>query len=255
MELRTYRAFQALVLAGLGIYLINRIYTGRLFWYINARFLPLTLLGALGVLLLAQALLASRRPRSGQAEADDHEHDHDHAHERRPAGAARMLALLALPVALGTLVPAAPLSAAAIDNRGLSSAAPLSVGAQAGPVQFALAPEERTVLDWLRAFQQAADPAVHAGQPADVTGFVYHDPRLPAGQFLIARFTLTCCVADASAIALLVEWPGAGDLPANTWVRARGPIAVEGFDGRPFPMVRAETVELVDPPDNPYLYP
>lgn len=254
MNLRTYRAFQALVLAGLGIYLINRIYTGRLFWYINARFLPLTLLGALGVLLLAQALLAAR-PAHAPHDGHDHDHDHDHDHARRPAGAARMLALLALPVALGTLVPAAPLSAAAIDNRGLSSVAPLNAAAGAGPVQFTLAPEERTVLDWLRAFQQAADPAVHAGQPADVIGFVYHDPRLPEGRFLLARFTLTCCVADASAIALLVEYPGAAALPANTWVRARGPIVVETFDGRPFPMVRAESLDAVDPPDNPYLYP
>jgi hypothetical protein len=50
MTRRSYRAFQALILAGLGIFLIDKIWTGTLFWYINARFMPLTVIGALGVL-------------------------------------------------------------------------------------------------------------------------------------------------------------------------------------------------------------
>jgi uncharacterized repeat protein (TIGR03943 family) len=181
--------------------------------------------------------------------------DADDAQEMQPAGAGRALLLLALPILLGALISATPLTAEAIDNRGLSNAAPLQMGGSSSPVQFTLAPEERTILDWLREFQAAEDPASFAGQAADVVGFVYHEPRLPDDQFMLARFTLICCVADASAIAVQVTWANAATVPSNEWVRVRGPIAVGEWEGRASPMVLAESVEFVDPPDQPYLYP
>jgi uncharacterized repeat protein (TIGR03943 family) len=260
MTRRSYRAFQALILAGLGIFLIDKIWTGTLFWYINARFMPLTVIGALGVLWLAQALLAARGPGGdaargvGKSGSQEIEGAAD-AHAMQPAGAGRALLLLALPILLGALIPATPLTAEAIDNRGLSNAAPLQMGGSSSPVQFTLAPEERTILDWLREFQAAEDPASFAGQAADVVGFVYHEPRLPDDQFMLARFTLICCVADASAIAVQVTWANAATIPSNEWVRVRGPIAVGEWEGRASPMVLAESVEFVDPPDQPYLYP
>jgi putative membrane protein len=254
MTLRMVRTLQALILAGLGIFLLNKIWSGQLYWYINARFLPLTILGLIGLLWLAQAQLRDRPPQAGGHEHGHHPpsggDDHQHAHIGLPA-----LALLAAPIVLGVLVPAAPLTADAIANRGLSQAAPLSAGGPVELVQFHLAPEERTILDWLRAFDQADDPSAFAGEPADVTGFVYQDARAGEEHFMVARFTLTCCVADASAIAMLVDWTGASALAANSWVRVRGPVRVASFEGRPMPLVKAETVEAISPPDQPYLYP
>jgi uncharacterized repeat protein (TIGR03943 family) len=255
MSLRTQRSLQALVLAGLGLFLLHKIWSGTLYWYINERFLVLVLLAAIGFLALARIVLPGRMAPQGH----DHEHEpagpeHDHGAEHGSAAAGWGLLLLATPLILGLVLPARPLGSSAIANRGINTSAPLTAG-NAAPVQLELASTERNVLDWVRAFNYAENPAEYAGQAADVVGFVYHDDRLAEGQFLVSRFAVTCCSADATAIGLLVSWPGAEALETNTWVRVRGPVAVGTFAGRPIPLVAAEALEGVDAPAQPYLYP
>jgi uncharacterized repeat protein (TIGR03943 family) len=113
---------------------------------------------------------------------------------------------------------------------------------------------ERTVLDWLRTFDEADHPFTYVGQDAVVIGFVSHDPRLPEDQFLVSRYVLNCCVADVSALELIVEWPGSVSLAPNGWVRISGPVLVADLDGRLLPLVVAQTLEVLPEPDLPYLY-
>ena len=111
------------------------------------------------------------------------------------------------------------------------------------------------MLDWIRALRESADPAVVSGQAADVTGFIYHDIRLESGQFMVARFSLTCCVADAVAIGMVVNWPDSSGLPDNQWVRVRGVVEVSQVEGKSVPLIRAESVDKVPQPEQPYLFP
>ena len=249
MPLRTYRTFQALILAALGVFFLHKIWSGTLFWYINQRFMALTLIAALGFLALAQSVLQRRR------ENPDHDHaDENHHHPHAPAFPAWTLVVVALPVLLGVLIPAKPLGSSAIANRGVNITAPLTAGA-AQPAKLDLAPTDRTILDWIRAFNYASDPKSFAGQSADVIGFVYHDSRLAGEQFLAGRFTVNCCVADAMAIGVIVQWPDSKGLADNGWVRVRGSVQASEIDGRPIPLIIAESVEPVSPPEQPYLYP
>ena len=149
-------------------------------------------------------------------------------------------------------MPARPLGASAIANRGINAVAPAPAGGT--DAQLPLAPSDRNLLDWLRAFNQSTDPSQYVGQPSELIGFVYHDPRLPAGQFLLTRFMLTCCVADATAIGAIVEWPRAAELPTNGWVQIGGPVRVGELGGVQLPLIEAETVEAVPEPAQPYLY-
>lgn len=259
MSDRLYRALQSLVLVLLGLFLLNKIIAGSVFWYINARFLPLTVIGAVGLLWLARALLSELgepevpENRGVQVPEPLQSHGsaaaHPHAH-----GSPATLLILAAPFLLGVLVPARPLGASAIDNRGLSAVAPLRAASSDAPIQLEIAPTDRNVLDWVRAFNQAPDPSAYQGQPADLIGFVYHDPRLPPGQFLLGRFTLTCCVADAAAIGVIVAWPEADQLPTNAWVRVRGPVQAGELDGSLIPLVEAGAVDSIPEPPQPYLY-
>jgi uncharacterized repeat protein (TIGR03943 family) len=251
MPLRTYRTLQALVLAALGIFFLQKIWSGTLFWYINQRFLTLTLIAALGFLALAQAVL-SRRGKA--APEEPHEHDGHEHHDHTQALPTWSLLVVALPVLLGVLIPARPLGSSAIANRGVNTTAPLTAGA-AQPAKLDLAPTDRTILDWIRAFNYASDPESFAGQPADVIGFVYHDSRLTGEQFLAGRFTVNCCVADAMAIGVIVQWPDSKGLADNGWVRVRGSVQAAEIDGRSIPLIVAESVEPVSPPEQPYLYP
>ena len=86
-------------------------------------------------------------------------------------------------------------------------------------------------------------------------GFVYHDPNLKEGQFLVGRFALVCCPADAFAVVMVVNWPQSASLPTNQWVKVKGPVQSVQLNGQTLPSIQAVSVDLVDPPPQTYLYP
>jgi len=252
MSLRTQRAFQALILAALGVFFLHKIWSGTLYWYINNRFLVLVLLAGIGFLALSQVALQNIRRKAQELESLDEHHADPHSHATLPAWG---LVVVALPVLLGVLIPARPLSSSAIANKGINTTAPLTAAESGQTVKLDLASTDRTILDWVRAFNYEADPTVFDGQPADVVGFVYHDPRLAEGQFLVGRFAVSCCVADALALGMVVNSPQAADLRDNSWVRVRGPVQAANLNGQPIPLITAESIEQVTEPEQPYLYP
>ena len=91
-------------------------------------------------------------------------------------------------------------------------------------------------------------------------GFVYRDAQLlgqdaTADDFFVSRFILSCCVADASPVSLMVRWQGAAKLESDAWVRVKGRLTVVDRLGRPLPLVEASSVVTVTAPTQPYLYP
>jgi putative membrane protein len=72
---------------------------------------------------------------------------------------------------------------------------------------------------------------------------------------MVARFTISCCVADASAIGLPVARQETNTLPQDTWVRVQGAFEVGEFQGDSLPILQAASVEAVAQPEHPYLYP
>ncbi|HYO88338.1 MAG TPA: TIGR03943 family protein [Candidatus Limnocylindrales bacterium] len=230
------------LLLGLGVYFSVLILTGSLNNYINPRFAWLTFVAA-GVFFLLGGYNLYMLVR-GQDE-DGHDHGHDHTVSW---GA---LLLLGVPLALGVPIPSQPLGADAVGGS-------ISTTSSAGVVDattFTIAPEYRNVLDWLRVFNAASDYTALEGQPANVIGFVYLEPDMPADEFMAARFTISCCVADASAIGLPVLWAGASGLPQGGWVQVQGVIEVAEVDGETRPVLRATSVETVAQPEQPYLFP
>lgn len=241
-EARARVWLKAAVLIGLGLYFIYNIYSGNLANYINARFAWLSYVAAgLFLLLGLCALLIALR-----------------ANAPRPIYSGRTylqiswaaIGFVALPLVLGTLVPSRPLGVEAISgNIALNSATAAST------TQFTINPLDRNILDWLRVFNATTDYKDLEGQPADVIGFVYNEPTFGEDQFMVARFTVSCCVADASAIGLPTRYEGAADLPLGQWVRVRGTITVGDFRGDSLPILEADSVEFVEQPQHPYLYP
>lgn len=252
MALTLKRTLQPVILAALGYFVLDKIRTGRLTWYINERYLLLTLAGALGLVGLALFSLFEGRP--GEPHEHHSEDQPDHAHPHTSA-ADWLWLIVALPAVLAFLVPARPLGSSAVANKGVSATVPLSAGGNAKPVKLDLAPTQRTILDWIRAFNYESDPSVLEGQSADVVGFIFHDARLAPGQFFVGRFAITCCVADASAIGMIVDYATTETLPDNQWVRVRGTVSSSSLNGQPIPRLQASSVEKVEEPANPYLYP
>jgi uncharacterized repeat protein (TIGR03943 family) len=118
-----------------------------------------------------------------------------------------------------------------------------------------IVPAKRNVLDWVRAINADPDPAALNGEQADVIGFVYRDDRFGNDQFLLARFTITCCVADAMAIGLVVQSPEAASLAADSWVHVQGAFEDGKLGDEPTPVLVAADIAPVQAPEQPYLYP
>ncbi len=257
MKSRRTRTFQALILALLGFFLLERVWSGKILLYINQRFVILVVLAGIGLIAVAQAVFLERRKRGSlegaeESEPAEDEHEHPGAHDH---GSNANLVWLLIPLAFGLLIPARALGTSTLANRGIQVAAPFQVQNTTGIAALEMPAGNRTVLDWIRAFHSAGDPRTLANEPADVIGFVYHDPRLRPDQFLIGRYTVACCIADASAIGITVDWDSAAALENNDWVRVKGTIQVGQLEGQNVPVIQASQVVPIQAPDLPYLFP
>jgi len=232
------------VLLGLGAYFIYNIISGNLSNYINVRFAWLSYVAAALFMLLgvfgAYSLL---RPKPHEHN-HDHDHDHDHDHGISWVG----LAIVSVPLLLGTLIPSRPLGADAIQGVNMSVVAVDETLAPTDPATW-------NVLDWLRSFNMNSDIHSFDGQAANVVGLVWRDANFAENQFMVARFTISCCVADASPIGLPVVFDDAQSYPTDTWVQVNGNFRVEDFRGSEFPVLYATSIEQIEEPEHPYLYP
>lgn len=258
---------KAVLLVGTGMFLYGRLANGTLYYYINEKYMPFTIFGVVGLLVVGLAYQFGRQPATPSAHdhghGHDHDHNHDHTHEHHGYehhGHSHTLSwsgalLVALPIVLGLAVPPQPLGAAALENREVN----LTVEGSALPASLqgaaAKAAGERTILDWWRNFQATNDYATFTGQEATVVAFVYRDPRYGEGHFLATRFVVSCCVADAAVVGLVVRWPETAALQDDQWVEVRGRFAPSLLDNWKPPILIAEAVTPVETPHQPYLYP
>jgi uncharacterized repeat protein (TIGR03943 family) len=234
---------KTLLLFGLGVYFTYNIASGNLTNYINVRFAWLSYAAAALFLLLGLASAVGLLRQRG------HDHPHDHDHGGRMSWLA--LVVVSMPLVLGTLIPSRPLGAAAVDGN-------LSMNTASGNIttmMVTIQPLDRNILDWIRVFNMTADYTTLAGESADVTGFIYREPSFGSDQMMVARFTISCCVADASAIGIPVQADNAAQFATDSWVRVQGQIEVGDFRGDSTPILRATRIEQVEQPEHPYLYP
>jgi len=250
MSPRTYRFFQSAVLFGLGLFLIAKIASGKLIWYIHPRFIPLTFL-AVAVLLGIGWTVFQEGRRTGPMKAGSGMEGEtpEHGHGASPW----RLAIVTIPLVIGVLIPAHPLTASAVPGKGITAAVPVTAGNKT--INFSQAADARDILQWNGLFNSDTNPGSYLGQEANVIGFVYHDAHLQAGQFLVARFALVCCPADAFAVVMIVDWPAGATLQTNQWVKVKGPVQSAQLNGQTLPLIQATSVSPVDPPAVAYLYP
>lgn len=93
------------------------------------------------------------------------------------------------------------------------------------------------------------------GERIRLTGFV--TPNEDGEGYLLSRFTLSCCAADATAVNVQVL--GDQDWPADTWLEVEGhwrprPDADPGVPSLDPPLLDAEASRPIDPPAQPYEY-
>jgi uncharacterized membrane protein YcgQ (UPF0703/DUF1980 family) len=69
MQTRMVRSFQGLLLIGMFIFFASKAANGQLTWYINSRFIPLTIFGTIFLAVLAQVIFSEvKRSRKREQE-------------------------------------------------------------------------------------------------------------------------------------------------------------------------------------------
>jgi uncharacterized repeat protein (TIGR03943 family) len=225
---------QALVLVVVGAVLTRLTVTDEFLTYLRPS-MKLPLLAA-GLVLTALGGFTF----FGHRDAIEAEQDHTHGH------APRVGWLLLLPVCVLFLVVPAPLNADAArrSNR------------QVAPTRQSGYPPLRAATDGavdlgLGAFLSRAlydSAGTLDGVTVRLTGFVARDTTGTAS-FVLRRFVITCCAADAYPIGVPIL--GATAAPAeNTWVAITGSLRRDPTGTSP--ALDAASVTTIPQPDNPY---
>lgn len=155
--------------------------------------------------------------------------------------------LILLPVVLITSLPSASLGTFAVGKRstlataGVTSSTDLSKG-DLSLVDVAGALADRATMREL---------VGRAGSTASFKGFVDRVPGEGADEFMLTRFVITCCVADAIAAQVHVVDAPPGKFSPDDWVRVTGQMYPLGREI----IVVADNTESVPKPKHPYLYP
>jgi putative membrane protein len=93
--------------------------------------------------------------------------------------------------------------------------------------------------------------AKRAGDNVSLLGFVSIRDDTPADEFLLARYVVTCCVADATIAEVRVVNVTPGQFANEDWVQVTGTIFPIGREV----IVDASDIARVERPDHPYLTP
>lgn len=114
-------------------------------------------------------------------------------------------------------------------------------------------PEERSLIGWVRTLTVYPEPDAYAGQPVNVQGFVIHPPELPEQYLLLSRFIITCCAADVYPVGLPVKLTQNRVLyPPDTWLEVQGVMITETFGDRRQLTIEANQITQIPKPENPY---
>ncbi|CAN5741502.1 hypothetical protein BH20ACT23_BH20ACT23_09320 [soil metagenome] len=156
------------------------------------------------------------------------------------------IGLIVLPVITVLALPPASLGSYAASRR--------STFTSGGIVSSAddIATGDLSLLDvagGLRSRDGTAALSDRAGEEVDFTGFVTKVPGAPADEFVLTRFLVSCCVADALSVNVRVVGAPPGRFKADEWVRVSGKFYPLGRDV----IVDSSDIVVVERPKRPYL--
>ena len=156
-----------------------------------------------------------------------------------------MIAMV-VPMLLITILPPATLGSFSAGKRSAVAGAGFSASAgdiATGDLTLVDVATAQTTPEGERAL------AKRAGEQVDFIGFVTRYADTPADEFLLTRYVVSCCVADATVAQVRVVNVTPGAFADNEWVEVTGTIYPIGREV----IVNASTILDVPRPERPYL--
>jgi len=93
------------------------------------------------------------------------------------------------------------------------------------------------------------------GKKLELDGFIYREPGMNADQFVVARFALQCCSADAIPYGVLIEYPHGKTYADDSWVKITGTMQTTNYKTQKIIKIDATQVEKLEAPKSQYVYP
>jgi uncharacterized repeat protein (TIGR03943 family) len=158
-----------------------------------------------------------------------------------------VMGVMVLPVVLIAFLPPATLGSFAAGKRSAFVATGAAASGDIGSGELTLVDiaAGQTTKEGERAL------AARAGEHVSFVGFVSRYDDTPADEFLLTRYVVTCCVADATPAQVRVVNVPAGAFETNEWVRVDGTIYPVGREV----IVDADPsgIQTAPRPSRPYL--
>jgi TIGR03943 family protein len=99
------------------------------------------------------------------------------------------------------------------------------------------------------------DPEKYIGKNIEVRGFISKSQIEDKTQFTAARLVMTCCAADLQPIGFLCKYDKTDSLKKGRWVKISGKIEDIKKEKYIEPIINVNNMEMVDAPDQIYIYP
>jgi putative membrane protein len=111
-----------------------------------------------------------------------------------------------------------------------------------------------TMQDWVGALSADPNPKDYAGKPVQISGIVLHSAAsMPPGYIMVMRYQVTCCIADARPVGLIVKDTSHGALKDNQWVHVSGVMSSARYEGDSIAIVSPKVMKPIKASD-PYMY-
>lgn len=328
MQFHAQQAARSLILLGFSVLIYMLHFTGKIYLFINPKYLLLSQAAAFLFLLLFFIQITRVWTIKGDHGHDscshgseccshDDQHDHVHDHGTTPFSLKKLLSysIIVLPLLTGFLLPAKVLDSSIADKKGamlsIAGSSKSGQGSQAtsNPKEQAEGqdtgddtqpPEESdyqagqgsdipegtetatgyenlmTDAEYDKKMKElesgstiffndsiyssyyeaiSSDIDKFQGRKVSLYGFVYKEEGFAENQLVVSRFLVTHCVADASIIGFLSEFPDAATIEKDTWIKIEGVIETGSYMDTPIPLIKVTNWEITEEPEVPYLYP
>jgi len=261
---------------GFAVFIAYLVKSGDIHLFIAPRMLILVKISAIGLYLIGayQLYTAYRHLHRKHVICDDCEHV--------PEGSLwkhlMIYGLFVLPLLLGVLLPNSTMGSALAAKKGMNLSASAS-----GRILTSAEPEDSPSFladeyneDFARLAKKLYQEDVievsedmymeiltsidlfmneFQGKTVELGGFVYREDTMNEKQFVIGRFAMDCCSADALPYGVLVEYDKAGRYEDDAWIRVRGTISKTVYQGQEIMVLRPESIIPISEPETPYIYP
>lgn len=161
--------------------------------------------------------------------------------------------ILVLVLFAGILIPSGQISSVTANQRiGNLNDVILSDENLLGS-SFGASSESYDIGDWLVSLSYNPDLNFYVGKKVDLVGFIFAPENLPEDVFILGRFVIRCCAADATPVGLKVETNWKEGFKRDEWVRVKGSFDIREINGISELIIKVDTIDRTEVPERPYI--